>query len=104
MEIKEDNLYCGKIQQLDDCFDRLKETTKLKLRKIKQVWSDWHFVIRDFAYSYRTKGRMIECKFNDGTRTFAKCLPEDEYDLNIGLEICRKKYQLKNLEEELKSF
>lgn len=68
---------------------------------VEEVWSDWN---TDSLIQYRTKGKLIECKFHDGTHTFAKCLPEDEFDLNIGLEICSKKYQLKKLEKELKSF
>ena len=103
-EINEDNLYLGKISCIDDVFDRLKETTKLESKMVKQLWSNWHLVVGESLYSYRTKGKLIECKFNDGIRTIAKCLPEDKFDLNIGFEICIKKHQLKKLEKELKSF
>lgn len=69
---------------------------------VKEEWSDWNDHYTDFQY--RIKGKLIECRFNDDVHTFAKCLPEDDFDLNIGLEICRKKYQIKKLEKELKSF
>lgn len=102
LEVNKDNLYIGRISSKDDCFDRLKETTKLKVDKVKRQWSAWNESHNDFKY--RVKGRMIECVFNDGIRTFASCLLTDTYNLNTGLEICCKKYQLKKLEKELKSF
>lgn len=101
-EISKDNLYLGKISRLDDVFDRLKETTKLESKMVKQEWSKWSDCYTDFQY--REKGKLIECKFNDGIHTFAKCLPEDEFNLQTGLEICSKKYQLKKLEKELRQF
>ncbi len=71
---------------------------------IEEVWSDWSLIVGEYIYSTRTKGMLTECKFDDGTHTFAKCLPEDEYSSNVGREICIKKWQLKKLEKELKSF
>lgn len=69
---------------------------------VVETWSEWSDCYTDFQH--RMKGKLIECKFNDGIHTFAKCLPEDEFNLNVGLEICIKKHQLKKLEKELRSF
>lgn len=67
------------------------------------TWSEWKDDDSSY-YKYRVKGKLIEYKNHIGNRVIAKCLPEDTFDLEIGLSICRRKMEIEEIKNELNNY
>ena len=46
----------------------------------------------DVDFEYRQKGNKIQCKFPNGIKTQARCHEEDKFNLELGLYICKLRY------------
>lgn len=82
------------------------ELEKYFEKVVKAEWSEWEVDCSDESFIYRVKDKLIELADINGeySSVFAKCLPTDEFDLEVGLDICRKKMGIKKLMRELKRY
>lgn len=44
--------------------------------------------IRHISEGMRGKNHVVCVVFNDGSHVIKECLPEDKYDLNVGVALC----------------
>lgn len=65
----------------------------------EEQWSGW---VTDGLEEFRIKGKVIQYRErNTNISVFSKCLPEDEFNLLTGLELCRDKLKFKKMKIEL---
>lgn len=76
------------------------EMEKYFEKVVEEVWSEWVYD-EECDGDYRIKGTLIEYANGCGN-VFAKCMPEDEFDLEVGLDICRRKIKIRELEKKVK--
>ena len=61
--------------------------------KVESKWTDW-IEDEDTNMMYKTNGKKILAKV-DGIQTSASCHPDDEFDLDVGLDLCWYRIKLK---------
>lgn len=82
------------------------ELEKYFEKVVEVKWSEWEIDPANESLMYRVKDKLIELADINGdyNSVFAKCLPSDEFELEVGLDICRKKMEVKKLMRELKKY
>lgn len=69
-------------------------------RKVR-VWTDWILVNANTwnEYSYKTDNEKYVRLKKDGREAKASCHPTDEFDLNVGIEICFDRLNLWDIKD-----
>lgn len=82
------------------------ELEKYFEKVVEIKWSEWEIDPANESLMYRVKDKLIELADINGdySSVFAKCLSSDEFELEVGLDICRKKLEVKKLMRELKKY
>jgi len=73
-----------------------------EINKHFKVVSPVNTVIEKDDYKVILNDRVTVVILSDGSKGIAKCLPEDEYDQQKGIEIAFTKAQIKSLNKKLK--
>ena len=103
------NLGCMSYDEYEKYFESVEEP-------VKREWSEWkwepicfkslHNNILVFDGKYRTNGKKVEFKvrFSDyeSLKASATCCPEDEFDVKKGLDLAKKRFIVKYLEQQVK--
>lgn len=69
---------------------------------VEPKWSEWRYNTR-LDMLYRVKGHLIEASADDSSSSvFCKPCEQDTFDLQLGLEICKLKLEIKEATSKLK--
>lgn len=68
---------------------------------VEPTWSEW--IDLGFTKKYRVKGDLIEMRFKGhGGSVFSKPCEEDEFNLEVGLQVCNLKLNIRECEATIR--